>query len=101
MDPLLSYALCRAYNDWLHEFCQYSPDQMKFAAMLPPHDVNLPAGSWSGAVTKLGAVGSFIRPNLINGHYWHSNFWDPLYSLHEDLDVTWDSTKAPGPGTPT
>ena len=40
-------------------------------------------------VRELGAVGSFIRPNLVNGHYWHSNYWDPLYTLHEDLDVTW------------
>ena len=38
---------------------------------------------------ELGAVGSFIRPNLVNAHYWHSNYWDPLYSLHEDLDVAW------------
>jgi predicted TIM-barrel fold metal-dependent hydrolase len=35
----------------------------------------------------MGAVGSFLRPNLVNGHYWHSNYWDPLYSLHENLDV--------------
>jgi predicted TIM-barrel fold metal-dependent hydrolase len=40
-------------------------------------------------VRELGAVGSFIRPNLVNGHYWHSNYWDPLYSLHEELDVAW------------
>ena len=25
----------------------------------------------------------------MNGHFWHSNYWDPLYSLHEELDVTW------------
>lgn len=30
-----------------------------------------------------------MRPNLLDGHYWHSNYWDPLYSLHEELDVTW------------
>src|SRR5579875_3221304 len=29
MDPQFSAAICRAYNDWLHEFCQYSPDQLK------------------------------------------------------------------------
>ena len=39
-------------------------------------------------VKELGAVGSFLRPNLVNGHYWHSNYWDPLYTLHEELDVT-------------
>ncbi len=41
MDPHLSLALCQAYNNWIHEFCQHSPDQLKFVAMLPPHDVNL------------------------------------------------------------
>jgi hypothetical protein len=39
-------------------------------------------------VKELGAVGSFLRPNLVNGHYWHSNYWTPLYSLHEELGVT-------------
>ena len=89
MDPLLSLALCEAYNNWIHEFCQRSPDQLKFAAMLPMHDVNLACQELLRCVRELGAVGSFIRPNLVNGHFWHSNYWDPLYTMHEDLDVTW------------
>ncbi len=89
MDPLLSLALCQAYNNWIHEFCQRSPDQLKFAAMLPMHDVNLACQELLRCVRELGAVGSFIRPNLVNGHFWHSNYWDPLYTMHEDLDVTW------------
>ena len=89
MDPFLSEALCRAYNDWIHDFCQYSPDRLKFAAMLPFHDVTLACRELRRCVTELGAVGSFIRPNLVNGRYWHSNYWDPLYSLHEELNVTW------------
>ena len=39
-----------------------------------------PAASCVRCVRELGAVGSFIRPNLVNGHYWHSNYWDPLYT---------------------
>ena len=35
MDPQFSNAICRAYNDWLYEFTQHSPDQLKMAAMLP------------------------------------------------------------------
>ena len=89
MDPQLSLALCQAYNNWIHDFCQHSPDQLKFAAMLPHHDVNLACQELLRCVKDLGAVGSFMRPNLINGHYWHSNYWDSLYSLHESLDVTW------------
>jgi len=89
MDPQISLALCQAYNNWLADFCSYSPDQLKFAAMLPIHDVNLACQELYRAVRDLGAVGSFIRPNLVNGRYWHSNYWDALYSMHEDLGVTW------------
>ena len=89
MDPQLSLALCQAYNNWIHDFCQYSPDLLKFSAMLPLHDVNLACQELVRCVRDLGAVASFIRPNLVNGHYWHSNYWDPLYSLHEELDIAW------------
>ncbi len=88
LDPQLSLALCQAYNNWIHDFCQYSPDQLKFAAMLPVHNVNLACQELVRCVKELGAVGSFLRPNLVNGHYWHSNYWTPLYNLHEEFDVT-------------
>ena len=89
LDPQLSLALCQAYNNWIHEFSSYSPERLKFVAMLPVHDVHLACRELVRCVKELGAVGSFIRPNLVNGHYWHSNYWDPLYSLHEELNVTW------------
>lgn len=88
LDPRLSLALCEAYNNWIHDFCQHSPDQLKFAAMLPMQDVNLACGELVRCVTELGAVGSFVRPNRINGHYWHSNYWNPLFEIHEALGVT-------------
>ena len=88
MDPKLSLALSQAYNNWIYEFCSHSPDQLKFAAMLPPHDVNLACRELVRCVTELGAVGSFVRPNRVNERFWHSNYWEPLYTLHEELDVT-------------
>jgi predicted TIM-barrel fold metal-dependent hydrolase len=89
LDPRLSLALCQAYNNWIHEFTRYSPERLKFVAMLPVHDVHLACRELVRCVRELGAVGSFLRPNLVNGHYWHSNYWDPLYSIHEELNVTW------------
>jgi len=53
------------------------------------HDVHLACRELIRCVRELGAVGSFIRPNLVNDHYWHSNYWDPLYAVHEELNVTW------------
>jgi predicted TIM-barrel fold metal-dependent hydrolase len=89
MDPDLSLALCQAYNNWIYDFCQHSPAQLKFSAILPMQSVNLACKELVRCVNELGAVGSFIRPNLIQGHYWHSNYWNPLYSLHEELNVAW------------
>ena len=89
MDPELSLAICQAYNNWIAEFCRYSPERLKFVVMLPMHDVNLACRELVRGVRELGAIGSFVRPNLVNGHYWHSNYWDPLYTIHEDLNVTW------------
>lgn len=88
LDPRLSLAVCRAYNSWVHDFCQYSPDQLKWVAMLPLQDVHLACAELVRCA-RLGAVGSFMRPNLVGSHYWHSSYWDPLYSLHEELDVAW------------
>ncbi len=96
LDPQLSLALCIAYNNWIHEFCQHSPDQLKFVAMLPLHDVNLACRELRRSVVELGAVGSFVRPNRINGRYWHSNYWNPLYQLHVELDVAMGFHEATG-----
>ena len=49
LDPRLSLALSQAYNNWIHEFCQYSPERLKFAAMLPVHDVHLACRELCGA----------------------------------------------------
>ena len=87
MDPQFSAAICRAYNDWLQDFCQHSPDQLRMAAMLPIHDVNLACQELNRCVKEMGAVGAFVRPNYVNGRYWHSNYWDPLYGLLQDLDI--------------
>ena len=42
-----------------------APDQLKFVAMLPVHDVHLACRELLRCVRELGAVGSFIRPNLV------------------------------------
>ena len=87
MDPQFSNAICRAYNDWIHEFVQHSPDQLKMAAMLPIHDVNLACQELDRCVSEYGAVGAFVRPNYVNGRYWHSNYWDPLYGMLQEMQV--------------
>jgi predicted TIM-barrel fold metal-dependent hydrolase len=54
MDPLLAEAICRAYNDWLHDFCRENPKRLFGAALLPPHDVSLAVREARRAREKLG-----------------------------------------------
>src|SRR5260370_2456274 len=81
MDPQLSLALCRAYNDWIAEFCRHSPERLKFVVMLPVHNVHLACRALLRGGRELGAVGSSIPPNLANGHYCHSHYWHPPSTL--------------------
>jgi uncharacterized protein len=87
LDPQFVNALRRAYNDWLHDFCQYSPDQLKMAAVLPMQDVNLACRELERCVRDFGAVGAVIRPHYFDGRYWHSQYWEPLYGLAEEMGV--------------
>src|SRR5207247_9437628 len=64
MDPRLSLALCQAYNNWIHEFCRHRPERLRFVAMLPPPDAHPAWRALPRGVRELGAVGSFMRPNL-------------------------------------
>lgn len=86
IDPQLAAAICRAYNDWINDYCAYSPDQLKWVALLPTPDVNLAAHELERCV-KRGSVGAMLRPNYQNGRYWHSAYWDHLYSMCEELNV--------------
>ena len=35
-EPKYSVAICRAYNDWMHTFCQHDPKRLKGVAIVPP-----------------------------------------------------------------
>ena len=88
MDPQFSAAICRAYNDWLHDFMPAQPRSAQNGgdaadARCQPRLCQ----ELYRCVKDYGAVGAFVRPNYLNGRYWHSNYWDPLYSLLQELNV--------------
>ena len=88
MDPQFSAAICRAYNDWLHDFVRAQPRPAEDGgdAADPRRQPRL-RQELHRCVKEYGAVGAFVRPNYVNGRYWHSNYWDPLYSLLQELNV--------------
>lgn len=77
MDGGLSAAICRAYNQWLHDFCQRDPDRLVGVALGALHDPELAAEEIRYAVEELGMRGCMIRPNPYNGR----NLDDPAYDV--------------------
>ena len=87
-DPDVSYALARAYNDWMADFCSASPERLYAAAMVP-------LGNLDFALAELRRVagircfrGAFIRPMFLEGHYFTHPYYDPLWAELESLGLT-------------
>jgi predicted TIM-barrel fold metal-dependent hydrolase len=87
MDAPLAAAVARAYNNWLHDFCQTDPRRLIGVGMLSPFAMDDVLSETRRCVTELGFRGVFLRANIVNGRHWHDPFYDPLWSLLEELDV--------------
>ena len=79
MDGGLSAAICRAYNDWLAEFCSADPHRLVAVALLALHDPAAAAAEARRAVGTLGMRAAMVRPNPCEGR----NLEDPAH------DVVW------------
>ena len=84
-DPELLGAICRAYNDWSCEYCQASPERLRWSAMLPIQSPDLAIEEARRAAEK-GCVGYFVRPNPVGHRNLHDRSLFPLWAEIEQLD---------------
>ncbi len=82
----LQVACCRAFNDWLAQYCAADPGRLRAAATLPLASVDAAVSEAERAVTDLGAVvlclhGAIVGRNLDDPALF------PLYDAAERLDV--------------
>jgi predicted TIM-barrel fold metal-dependent hydrolase len=80
-------AVSRAYNDWLHHFCQTSPARLKFVALLAPQDPQAAAAELRRAVTERGAVGAVLPTYIPQSPDWGHTWYDPIYAEAQRLDI--------------
>ncbi len=72
-------ALCRAYNDWLYDWCAIDRKRLKGVALVPLHvNVRAAIAEMERAVSKLGAVGVMVNTYDRARHIAHRDFW-PFY----------------------
>ena len=85
-DPELAAAICRAYNDWLYDFCQESPDRMYGSAMVSPNNVEA-AVAETRRMAEKGFRSIFMRSNQVDDRNWHDPHYDPLWAECQRLNI--------------
>ena len=95
-DPDVAYALARAYNNWIADFCKAAPQRLFAAAMVPLQNMDYTVEE----LRRVSAIpcfrGAFIRPMFIEGHYFTHPYYDPLWAELETLGITAAVHPTPG-----
>jgi predicted TIM-barrel fold metal-dependent hydrolase len=87
-DPVTAVALAAAYNDWLAGYCAADPCRLFGAALLPLQDPAAAARELRRAVTELGFVAGFVRPNpCLGGRSLPDRAYEAMWETAEELDV--------------
>ena len=88
-DPQLAAAYCRAYNNWMFDFCEPYPDRLKPIAHISLLDID-EAIKEARRVAKLGARGTFLfaHPPWMHGRPFGHPENDPYWAELEELNLT-------------
>lgn len=80
-------ALARAYNDWLHDFCQADPERLLGAGMISVYDIDDAVSETRRVAKDFGFRSVFLRANIVNGKALHDPYYEPLWNTLEELDL--------------
>jgi predicted TIM-barrel fold metal-dependent hydrolase len=87
LEPAFAAAMSHAWNRWMADFCQESPDRLKPSALVPLQDIDLAIAEARFGVHDLGAVTLVLPSHLVNGRPIYDRYYDPLWAVAQDLDV--------------
>ena len=87
-DPDSAYALARAYNNWIADFCLAAPDRLYAAAMIPLQNMDYALAELQRIATIPCFRGVFLRPMFIEGRYYTHPYYDPFWAEVEQLNLT-------------
>lgn len=86
-DPDVAYALARAYNDWIADFCNAAPQRLYAAAMVPLQNMDYALEELRRVHRAACFRAAFIRPMFLEGRYFTHPYYDPLWAELERLEL--------------
>jgi predicted TIM-barrel fold metal-dependent hydrolase len=85
-DAGFAAAFCRAYNDWVAQYCRAAPSRLKGVALVALQDVAAAVQEVRRCIEQLGMVGVML-PSNVQGHNLSQHAFDPLFAAVEALGV--------------
>ncbi|MCZ6503443.1 MAG: amidohydrolase family protein [Gammaproteobacteria bacterium] len=79
-DPEIAAETCRAYNNWMSDFCKVNPHRLFGMGIIPLQDVDL-AVAETKRLAKLGLKGLAIRPERFNGLALYDERCDGIWEI--------------------
>ena len=95
-DPDIAYALARAYNDWILDFCKAAPERLFAAAILPLQNMDFALEELQRVARLPSFRAVFIRPMFLEDRYLNHPYYDPLWAEMERLGITAAVHATPG-----
>jgi predicted TIM-barrel fold metal-dependent hydrolase len=95
-DPDVAYALARAYNDWIADFCNTAPQRLFAAAILPLQNMDFALEELQRVARMPCLRAVFIRPMFLEGRYLNHPYYDPMWAELERLRITAAVHATPG-----
>jgi predicted TIM-barrel fold metal-dependent hydrolase len=80
-------ALCRAYNNWLFDYCRADPKRLLGVGVVPVQDIKAAVNETRRIALELGFKGAFVRPNPVRGRTLDDPYYDPLYAVLQELGI--------------
>ncbi len=79
LSPRESADACRAYNDWIANWCGHKASRLAGVGLLPMADGDLAAAE-AGHIADLGLVAALVRPNNLYGRPVSAPEHDPVFA---------------------
>jgi len=95
-DPDVAWALARAYNDWLTEFCSAEPSRLFGAAMVPLQSMDFTIAELDRIADRACFRGVFVRPMFLEDRYFTHPYFETLFAEIERRGLV--ATIHPSPG---
>ena len=85
-NPEVAAATCRAYNDWIADFCRHEPERLFGVGLVPLQSVEY-AVQETRRIAELGLRAALIRPERFNGLPLYDDACSRFWATAQDCDL--------------